>query len=86
MSCSWLFLVIYKYYFGSALTSGRSRPSDKQGGGLLDPEIRGGGGGVLKKNCFVPSGLSLVQIKGGLGPLGPSPGSATAYYAFVINV
>ena len=60
MSCSWLFLVIYKYYFGSALTSGRSRPSDKQGGGLLDPEIRGGGGG-LKKNCFVPSGLSLVQ-------------------------
>ena len=45
MSCSWLFLVIYKYYFGSALTSGRSRPSDKQGGDLLDPEIRGGGGG-----------------------------------------
>ena len=61
MSCSWLFLVIYKYYFGSALTSGRSRPSDKQGGDLLDPEIKGGGGGDLKKNCFVPSGLSLVQ-------------------------
>ena len=56
MSCSWLFLVIYKYYFGSALTSGRSRPSDKQGGGLLDPEIRGGGGGGLKKKLFRPFG------------------------------
>ena len=86
MSCSWLFLVIYKYYFGSALTSGRSKPSDKQGGGLLDPEIRGGGGGVLKKIVSSLRASVWSKNKGGLGPLGPSPGSATAYYAFVINV
>ena len=62
MCCScFFFFVIYKYYFSSALTSGRSRPSDKGGPGLLDPEISGEEGGGLKKNCFGPSGLSLVQ-------------------------
>ena len=54
------FFVIYKYYFGSALTSGRSRPSDKGGPSHLDPEIRWEEGGGLKF-FFGPSGLSLVQ-------------------------
>ena len=50
------------------------------GGGLLDPEIRGGGG--LKKNCFGPFRTQFgPKIRGGLGPRGTSPGSATAYYA-----
>ena len=84
MSCSWFFIIIYKYYFGSALTSGRPRPSDKGGPGLLDPEIRWVGGSGLKKIVLAPQfGL---KIRGGEGPRGPSPGSATAYYALVINV
>ena len=56
-----------------------------RGGGLLDPEIRDGGG-VLKKIVSSLRASVWSKNKGGLGPLGPSPGSATAYYAFVINV
>ena len=41
----------------SVMLRGGHRPSDK-GGGLPDPEIRGGG---LKTIFFGPSGLSLVQ-------------------------
>ena len=48
--------------------SGGSRPSDKGGGG---------GGGGPKKIFFGPLGLILVENKGGTGPAGPSPGSAT---------
>ena len=42
--------------------SGGSRPSDNgEGGGLLDPEIRGEGGRTQKKGFFFgPLGLSLV--------------------------
>ena len=39
--------------------SGRFRPSDKEGGGHPDPEIRWGPG--LKKIFFSPSEFSLVQ-------------------------
>ena len=47
--------------FATMITcSGRSRPSDKGGGDSHpDPEIRGGGGLVSKKNFVSPSGLSL---------------------------
>ena len=70
-----VFFVIYKYYFGSALTSGRARPSDKEGGGggggLLDPEIRWEEGGGLKKIVLAPQfGL---KIGGGAGSPGPLP-------------
>ena len=41
--------------------SGGSRSSDKgEGGGLLDPEIRGEGDRTQKKVFFGPLGLSLV--------------------------
>ena len=71
MSCSWFFIIIYKYYFGSALTSGRPRPSDKGGPGLLDPEIRWVRGDDLKKNCF---GFSVwFKNKGGGGRVPEAP-------------
>ena len=49
-----------------------------RGGGHPDPEIRGGGGGVLKK--FFPALRASVwsKNKGEAAPLGPSLGSATA--------
>ena len=59
--------------------NGKSRPSDKGwggggggGGGYPDPEIRGGG---LKKFVFIWA--SFWSKNKGLGPLDPSPGSAT---------
>ena len=55
--------------------SGGSRPSDKgEGGGLLDPEIRGEGAGLKKRFFFRPFGpLFGLKISGGR----PSRGSAT---------
>ena len=59
-----------------------------------DLEIRGGtrsprplnkGGERSLKQFFGPSGLSLVLKKGGPGPPGPSPGSATASFYVVIQ-
>jgi len=52
------------------LISGRSRPSDKEGGG---------GGGVSKKKFSALRASVWSNSKGGAGPPGPSPGSATAY-------
>ena len=53
----------------------------RRGGCLLDPEISGRGGGGLKK-LFRPFGTQFdPKIRGALGLRGPSPGSATAYYA-----
>ena len=51
----------YPVFFAISLHSGRSRPSDKGGGGggHPDPEIRGGPG--LQKIFFAPSGLILVK-------------------------
>ena len=46
-------------------SSGGSRPSEKWGAGNPDPEIRRG------------HGLQKI-IRGGAGPLGPSPRSTTA--------
>ena len=46
----------------------------------LDLEIREGGrgGGRVQKKCFQPFGSQFgLKIKGGGGPPGPSPGSAT---------
>ena len=64
-------------------TSGRSRPSDKAGGGggHPDPEIRGGNRSP-KKIFFQPFRASFwSKKKWGRrpGPPGPSAGSATAY-------
>ena len=43
----------------------------------LDPEIRGGGGGIPKK-IFQPLGPQLgLKIRGGLGPPGPLPWMGT---------
>ena len=66
--------------FLKSLFSGGSRPSDKGeggGGGHPDPEIRGGGGAVLK-NWEKNFGQKVRWGGGGSGPSGPSPGSATA--------
>ena len=50
--------IAFKLFFNS----GRSRPSDNEGGGgsHLDPEIRGGPVPPPKKKFFSPSGLILV--------------------------
>ena len=45
------------------------RPSDKGGGGHLDPEIRGE---AVSKKLFAPFGPQFGRLK-----RGPSPGSAT---------
>ena len=49
------------------IDSGGSRPSDKgEGGGLLDPEIRGEGGRTQKKVFFRPFGPQFgLKISGG---------------------
>ena len=59
--------------------SGRSRPTDKGGGGgHLDPEVRGSPG--LKKIIFRPFGPQFGLKVRGAGPPGPSSGSATVSY------
>ena len=61
--------------------SGGSRPWDKGGGGHPDPEIRGGGRGRAsspKKNFSALRASFWSKNKGGQGPPGPFPGSATA--------
>ena len=50
------------------------------GGGHPDPEIRGKGGPASKKVFFGP--LFWSKNKGGAGPPGPSPGSATVVTVF----
>ena len=56
--------------------SGRSRPSDWGAGGRgghPDPEIKGGGGGRLKKKIFRRFGPHFgLKVRGG-GPPGPFP-------------
>ena len=43
---------------------------------MPDPDLGWGGG--FSKKCFRPSGPHFsLKIKGGRGPPGPSPGSAT---------
>ena len=61
-------------------TSGGSRPSDKRGGGHPDPEIRGGP--ASKKMLSALRASFSSKNKGGPSPLGPSPGSATAYLTY----
>ena len=51
-----------------AIRSGGSSPSDEGGPGHPDPEIRGGGGGGLKKIFLGP--LFGLEIRGG-GPRSP---------------
>ena len=54
----------------------------KGGGGHPDPEIRGGGGSFLK-NVFRPFGPQFgPKIRGGPGPPGPFPGSASEIDVF----
>ena len=59
---------------GRALLSGGSRRSDNH----PDPEIRGGGGRSPKKCFSALRALVWSNNKGGPGPPGPSPKSATA--------
>ena len=48
---------------------------------VLDPDLEirdGGGGGSLQKKIFPPFGPQFgLKLRGGSGPSGPSPGSAT---------
>ena len=51
---------------------------------VLDPDLEmgeGGGEGWSPKKFFWPFGPQFrLKLRGGGGPLGPSPGSATAWY------
>ena len=66
--------------------SGRSRPSDKGGGGRghPDPEIRGG---PVSKKIFSGLGASFwSKNKGGPFPPGPSPGFATGILKTLVSL
>ena len=70
---AFFFFVIYKYYFGSALTSGRSRPSDKGGPVILTLRKGGRRGAVLKISFSALRASVWSKNKGGPGPPGPLP-------------
>ena len=57
------------------IISGRSRPSDKGGGGHHDPDIREAGG-LIKKFIQLFGPQLGLKIRGA-GPPGPFPRSAT---------